>query len=102
MWCCGYIYGDDDAYVIFRSRARQGVPVGYTITTGDSNASFKGRNPLSSKLYGNNEGKDGNWKLIQEISNNEKLEDKKLCFVRLQRKGSTYYKYFKWEIRGYS
>ena len=94
MWGC-YFYGS--AYVIFEA-SKAGVPVGYTITTGDDNASKKGRNPLSWKLYGNNEGKDGNWKLIQEISNDEKLEDKNYASYDFKCEGSTYYKYFKWEI----
>ena len=97
MWCCGFINGSSSAYVIFEA-SKVGVPVGYTITTGDDNASMKGRNPLSWKLYGNNEGKDGNWKLIQEISNDEKLEDKNYASYDFKCEGSTYYKYFKWEI----
>ncbi len=97
MWCCGFINGSSSAYVIFEA-SKAGVPVGYTITTGDDNASMKGRNPLSWKLYGNNEGKDGNWKLIQEISNDEKLEDKNYASYDYKCEGSTYYKYFKWEI----
>ena len=97
MWCCGFINGSSSAYVIFEA-SKAGVPVGYTITTGDDNASMKGRNPKSWKLYGNNEGKDGNWKLIQEISNDEKLEDKNYASYDFKCEGSTYYKYFKWEI----
>ena len=97
MWCCGFINGSSSAYVIFEA-SKAGVPVGYTITTGDDNASMKGRNPLSWKLYGNYEGKDGNWKLIQEISNDEKLEDKNYASYDFKCEGSTYYKYFKWEI----
>ena len=97
MWCCGFINGSSSAYVIFEA-SKAGVPVGCTITTGDDNASMKGRNPLSWKLYGNNEGKDGNWKLIQEISNDEKLEDKNYASYDFKCEGSTYYKYFKWEI----
>ena len=89
--------GNCYTYVIFEA-SKAGVPVGYTITTGDDNASMKGRNPLSWKLYGNNEGKDGNWKLIQEISNDEKLEDKNYASYDFKCEGSTYYKYFKWEI----
>ena len=96
-WCCGFINGSSSAYVIFEA-SKAGVPVGYTITTGDDNASMNGRNPLSWKLYGNNEGKDGNWKLIQEISNDEKLEDKNYASYDFKCEGSTYYKYFKWEI----
>ena len=97
MWCCGFINGSSSAYVIFEA-SKAGVPVGYTITTGDDNASMKGRNPLSWKLYGNNEGKDGNWKLIQEISNDEKLEDKNYASYNFDCKCSTSYQYFKWEI----
>ena len=96
-WCCGFMNGSSSAYVIFEA-SKAGVPVGYTITTGDDNASMKGRNPLSWKLYGNNEGKDGNWMLIQEISNDEKLEDKNYASYDFKCEGSTYYKYFKWEI----
>ena len=94
QWCC-YFYGS--AYVIFEA-SKAGVPVGYTITTGDSNASFNGRNPLSWKLYGNNTGEDSNWTLIQEVSNDEKLEDKNYASYDFTCEGSTYYKYFKWEI----
>ena len=94
MWGC-YFYGS--AYVIFEA-SKAGVPVGYTITTGEDNASFKGRNPLSWKLYGNNTGEDSNWTLIQEVSNDEKLEDKNYASYDFTCEGSTYYKYFKWEI----
>jgi len=94
MWGC-YFYGS--AYVIFEA-SKAGVPVGYTITTGENNASFNGRNPLSWKLYGNNTGEDSNWTLIQEVNNDEKLEDKNYASYDFKCEGSTYYKYFKWEI----
>ena len=88
MWGC-YFYGS--AYVIFEA-SKAGVPVGYTITTGEDNASFNGRNPLSWKLYGNNTGEDSNWTLIQEVSNDEKLEDKNYASYDFKCEGSTYYK----------
>ena len=94
MWGC---YFNGSAYVIFEA-SKAGVPVGYTITTGEDNASFNGRNPLSWKLYGNNTGEDSNWTLIQEVSNDEKLEDKNYASYDFKCEGSTYYKYFKWEI----
>lgn len=97
MWGCGFINGSSSAYVIFEA-SKAGVPVGYTITTGENNASFNGRNPLSWKLYGNNTGEDSNWTLIQEVSNDEKLEDKNYASYDFKCEGSTYYKYFKWEI----
>ena len=51
-WCCSF-YGR--AYVIFEA-SKAGVPVGYTITTGNDNETWGGRNPKSWKLYGNNTG----------------------------------------------
>ena len=95
-WCCKF---SGSAYVIFEA-SKAGVPVGYTITTGDDNANWgcSGRNPLSWKLYGNNEGKNGVWTLIQEVENDDKLEDKNYTSYDFTCEGSTSYKYFKWEI----
>ena len=93
-WCCGF---DGSAYVVFEA-SKAGIPVGYTITTGNDNSNCSGRNPLSWKLYGNNEGKDGAWTLIQEVSNDTKLQDKNYTSYDFTCEGSTSYKYFKWEI----
>ena len=95
-WCCKF---SGRAYVIFEA-SKAGVPVGYTITTGDDNANWgcSGRNPLSWKLYGNNEGKNGAWTLIQEVSNDTKLQDKNYTSYDFKCECSTSYKYFKWEI----
>ena len=95
-WCCKF---NGSAYVIFEA-SKAGVPVGYTITTGNDNANWgcSGRNPLSWKLYGNNEGKNGVWTLIQEVENDDKLEDKNYTSYNFTCEGSTSYKYFKWEI----
>ena len=96
QWCC-YFYGS--AYVIFEA-SKAGVPVGYTITTGNDNANFGcgGRNPLSWKLYGNNEGEEGEWVLIQAVENDTKLQDKNYTSYDFPCEGPTSYKYFKWEI----
>lgn len=94
-WCCNF-YGS--AYVIFEA-SKAGIPVGYTITTGNDNSNWKGRNPKSWKLYGNNEGKDGEWTLIQEVNNDTKLQDVNCTSYDFTcEKGKTSYQYFKWEI----
>ena len=93
-WCC-YFYGS--AYVIFKA-SKAGVPVGYTITTGNDNENENGRNPWSWKLYGNNEGEDGEWELIQEVSDDEVLKDKNNTPYNFKCECSTSYQYFKWEI----
>ena len=96
-WCCKF--DSKGTYVIFEA-SKAGVPVGYTITTGNDNANFGcgGRNPLSWKLYGNNEGEEGEWVLIQAVENDTKLQDKNFTSYDFTCKGSTSYKYFKWEI----
>ena len=95
-WCCEF---RGSAYVIFEA-SKAVIPVGYTITTGNDNANPKcgGRNPLSWKLYGNNEGKDGAWTLIDEVNKDKVLQDKNNTSYDFKCECSTSYKYFKWEI----
>ena len=95
-WCCEF---RSSAYVIFEA-SKAGIPVGYTITTGNDNANFGcgGRNPFSWKLYGNNEGKNGAWTLIDEVNKDKVLQDKNNTSYNFPCEGSTSYKYFKWEI----
>ena len=95
-WCCEF---RGSAYVIFEA-SKAGIPVGYTITTGNDNANFGcgGRNPLSWKLYGNNEGKEGAWTLIDKVENDKVLQDKNYASYNFDCKCSTSYQYFKWEI----
>ena len=96
---CGKFVSNGGTYVIFEA-SKAGIPVGYTITTGNDNRTYKGRNPRSWKLYGNNEGKNGAWTLIQEVSNDTKLQDVDCASYDFTCEGSTPYKYFKWEITG--
>ena len=93
-WCCKF---SGSANVIFEA-SKAGVPVGYTITTGNDNFTSKGRNPMSWKLYGNNEGQNGNWTLIQEVNNDTKLQDVNYTSYDFTCGGGKSYKYFKWEI----
>ena len=93
-WCCSF-YGS--AYVIFEA-SKAGVPVGYTITTGNDNETWGGRNPLSWKLYGNNTGSNDAWELIDEVSEDKVLKDKNYTSYDFPCKCSTSYQYFKWEI----
>ena len=93
-WCC-YFHGS--ANVIFKA-SKAGVPVGYTITTGNDNETWGGRNPKSWKLYGNNTGSDDAWELIDEVSEDKVLKDKNYASYEFTCKCSTSYQYFKWEI----
>ena len=97
-WCC-YFNGsfNGSAYVIFKA-SKTGVPVGYTITTGNDNETWGGRNPKSWKLYGNNTGSDDAWELIDEVSDDKVLKDKNYASYEFTCKCSTSYQYFKWEI----
>ena len=95
-WCCEF---SGSAYVIFEA-SKAGIPVGYTITTGNDNANFGcgGRNPKSWKLYGNNTGSDDAWELIDEVKKDKVLQDKNYTSYNFDCKCSTSYQYFKWEI----
>ena len=95
-WCCEF---SGSAYVIFEA-SKAGIPVGYTITTGNDNAisGCGGRNPKSWKLYGNNTGSDDAWELIDEVNKDKVLQDKNYTSYNFDCKCSTSYQYFKWEI----
>ena len=95
-WCCKF---SGSAYVIFKA-SKAGIPVGYTITTGDDNANSGcgGRNPKKWKLYGNNTGSDDAWELIDEVNKDKVLQDKNYTSYNFDCKCSTSYQYFKWEI----
>ena len=95
-WCCEF---SGSAYVIFEA-SKAGIPVGYTITTGNDNANSGcgGRNPKSWKLYGNNTGSDDAWELIDEVNKDKVLQDKNYTSYNFDCKCSTSYQYFKWEI----
>ena len=93
-WCCSFY---SSAYVIFEA-SKAGVPVGYTITTGNDNETWGGRNPLSWKLYGNNTDSNDTWELIDEVSEDKVLKDENNTSYDFPCEGSTSYQYFKWEI----
>ena len=95
-WCCEF---SGSAYVLFEA-SKAGIPVGYTITTGNDNANSGcgGRNPKSWKLYGNNTGSDDAWELIAEVNKDKVLQDKNYTSYNFDCKCSTSYQYFKWEI----
>ena len=96
-WCCSFPSGDTK-YVIFEA-SKAGIPVGYTITTANDNSQNRGRNPLSWKLYGNNEGASGEWTLIQEVTNDTQLQDVNYTSYDYSITGvGASYKYFQWEI----
>ena len=85
------------AYVIFEA-SKAGIPIGYTITTCDDTDKIETRNPLSWKLYGNNEGKKGPWTLIDEVINDTKIKAVNYTSYNYTCKTQTKYKYYKWEI----
>ena len=95
-WCCEFD-SEEGAYVIFKA-SKAGIPVGYTITTGNDNEKYNGRNPKSWKLYGNNTGSNDAWELIDEVNKDKVLQDKNNTSYNFDCKCSTSYQYFKWEI----
>ena len=100
-WCLSF--PSEGAYIIF-SASKAIQVTGYSIVTGNDNASNSGRNPKSWAIYGCNSASAGrsseSWVLIDEVTNDTKLEDlnyKRFDFT-LSNPLSEKYQYFKMEI----
>lgn len=97
-WCMNSF---QSAYIVFKTP--NGVNVsGYSITTGNDNAKYKGRNPKSWILYGCNDytGTDTDtWVEIHSVTNDTVLEDKNYTkYSYAFDKNTTAYTYFKLKI----
>ena len=101
-WCL--TFPTDGAYIIFS--ASEAIQVtGYSIVTGNDNASEEGRNPKSWALYGCNDASAGrdseNWVLIDQKNEDTVLQDEnyqKYDFTSLSNPPSVRFLYFKMEI----
>ena len=100
-WCLSF--PSEGAYIIFSASERIQL-TGYSIVTGNDNASNPGRNPQSWAIYGCNDASadrgSESWVLIDEVTNDTKLEDlnyKRFDFT-LSNPLSEKYQYFKMEI----
>ena len=101
-WCMKFS-SNNGAYIIF-SASEPILVSGYSIVTGNDNASCTGRNPKSWKIYGCNDESAGrsseSWVLIDEVTSDTNLEDvnyQKYDFA-LSNPPSVWYRYFKMEI----
>ena len=96
-WCKNSF---QSAYIVFKTPNAVNVS-GYSITTGNDNANYKGRNPKSWVLYGCNDysGSTGTWKKIHSVTNDTVLEDKNYTkYSYAFDKNTTAYTYFKLKI----
>lgn len=93
-WCTPFI---DNAYIIFETATEINVS-GYSITTGNDNAEYNGRNPKSWVLYGCNDYPEsgGTWAEIHSVTDDTVLKDKnETTYSYVFDKTTTAYKYFK-------
>lgn len=103
-WCVQYFDTKGGAFVIFKANESVRV-VGYTLTTGNDNASYKGRNPKSWVLYGCNDYSESNksggtWKVIHTVTSDTVLKDEnKKAFDFSCDDNTALYKYYKLEIK---
>ena len=97
-WCMNSF---TSAYIVFKTSNAVNVS-GYSITTGNDNAKYKGRNPKSWILYGCNDytGTDTDtWVEIHSVTNDTVLEDKNYTkYSYAFDKNTTAYTYFKLKI----
>ena len=102
-WCLNFT-SNGSAYIIFS--ASEPIQVtGYSIVTGNDNASETGRNPKSWAIYGCNDASadrdSENWVLIDQKNDDTVLQDEnyqKYDFTSLSNPPSEKYQYFKMEI----
>ena len=97
-WCVTSFKG---AEVILRASAYT-IPVGYTLTTGNDNTDWNGRNPKDWVLYASNDydenEKTVTWTEIDNVTNDTTLEDKDFKSYNFTISNTKAYKYFKLEI----
>lgn len=97
-WCVTSFKG---AEVILRASAYT-IPVGYTLTTGNDNTDWNGRNPKDWVLYASNDydenEKTVTWTEIDKVTNDTTLEDKDFKSYNFTISNTKAYKYFKLEI----
>lgn len=102
-WCLQSFDTKNGAFVVFKASESVRV-LGYTLTTGNDNASHTGRNPKSWVLYGCNDysesGKSGGtWKAIHTVTNDTVLKDENKIAFDFSCDSTASYEYFKLEIK---
>lgn len=97
-WCTEI---NDGIYVTFKTN-KPVIVTSYTLTTGNDNASWNGRNPESWTLYGSIDydetTKTGNWDVIHTVENDETLQDENYASYSFNTTTHTLYRYYKFEI----
>lgn len=97
-WCVTSFKG---AEIILKASAYT-IPVGYTLTTGNDNMAYPGRNPKDWVLYGCNDydenKKTGTWTEIDKVTDDATLEDKDFKSYGFTIENTKAYRYFKFEI----
>lgn len=96
-WCVN----SSSAEVILKASAYT-IPVGYTLTTGNDNTSWQGRNPKDWVLYASNDydenKKTGTWTEIDSVTGDTVLKDVNYKSYDFTINNTKAYKYFKFEI----
>lgn len=97
-WCVTSFKG---AEVILRASAYT-IPVGYTLTTGNDNTDWNGRNPKDWVLSASNDydenKKTGTWTEIDKVTDDAVLKDKNYTSYDFTISNTKAYKYFKFAI----
>lgn len=97
-WCVTSFKG---AEVILKASAYT-IPVGYTLTTGNDNKDWPGRNPKDWVLYGCNDydenKKTGTWTVLDTVTNDTVMQDLNYKSYSFAIDNTKAYKYLKFEI----
>lgn len=99
-WCVNL--GENGAYVIIKA-SKQVIVTGYTLTTGNDNASYGGRNPKSWELSGCNDYDEanensGSWNTIDKKTDDTTMQDKNKTPYSFSCENTNAYQYYKLKV----
>lgn len=96
-----YCVDSGDVYVVAKA-SEPVVVTGYTLTTGNDNRSYTGRNPKSWVFYGSDdydeESNTGTWKKIHSVTNDTTMQDTNFTSFDFNFNNEAVYKYYKFEF----
>lgn len=99
-WCVNL--GENGAYVIIKA-SKQVIVTEYTLTTGNDNAGYGGRNPKSWELSGCNDYDEadensGSWNTIDKKTDNTTMQDKNKTPYSFSCENTNAYQYYKLKV----
>lgn len=98
-WCAAKSHQTDGMWQMEFQTEHPLIVESYVLTTGDDTATYKGRNPVSWRLYGKSSQSD-EWTLLSKIDNDATLplKNKESCRFAVSNDAGKAYQYYRFEV----